>query len=198
MKVLLTGFEPFNKEKINPSYEAVKLVPNSINNIDIVKYELPTVFSRARKELIELINKENLDVVLCIGQAGNRSMVTVEQVAINLMDASIPDNDGCKPLDEAVVVGGEDGIFATIPVKKIVEAMRAKNIPASVSYSAGTYVCNTVMYTALEMAKTNYPNMKCGFIHVPYIPEQVLDKNSPSMTLDMIVEAIKIAIKEII
>ncbi|AEH25542.1 pyroglutamyl-peptidase I [Pyrococcus yayanosii] len=193
MKVLLTGFEPFGGESINPSWEAVKKV--EVEGVELVKRKLPVSFKRVRGELPAIILEERPDVVILTGLAGGRPNITVERVAINVMDARMDDNDGYKPEDEPVVEGGPDAYFSTLPIKAIIKAHRNAGIPSAVSNTAGTYVCNTAMYVALHTVKTHGLDTIAGFIHVPYIPEQVLEKGAPSMPLDMIVKAIEIAVR---
>ncbi|WP_087037972.1 pyroglutamyl-peptidase I [Thermococcus litoralis] len=196
MKVLVTGFEPFGGEKINPSWGAVKELPEKIGNAEIIKHQLPVSFKGVKEKLPKIIEDVRPDVVVLTGQAGGRVNITVERVAINVMDARMEDNEGYKPEDEPIFEDAPAAYFATIPVKRIVNALRENKIPAMVSNSAGTYVCNTAMYTALHYIATNGLEAKVGFIHVPYIPEQVLEKPQPSMSLEMIRKAIEIAIKE--
>ena len=194
MKVLVTGFEPFGEEKVNPSWEAVKMLPDVVGDAEIVKYQLPVSFKKVRELLPEIISKEKPEVIILTGQAGGRVNITVERVAINVMDSTKEDNDGYKPEDEPIFEDAPAAYFSTLPIKRIVRALRENKIPAMVSNTAGTYVCNTAMFTALHYVATNDLNAKAGFIHVPYIPEQVLEKNAPSMPLEMIKRAIEIAI----
>lgn len=194
MKVLVTGFEPFGEEKVNPSWEAVKMLPDVVGDAEIVKYQLPVSFKKVRELLPEIISKEKPEVIILTGQAGGRVNITVERVAINVMDSTKEDNDGYKPEDEPIFEDAPAAYFSTLPIKRIVRALRENKIPAMVSNTAGTYVCNTAMFTALHYVATNNLNAKAGFIHVPYIPEQVLEKNAPSMPLEMIKRAIEIAI----
>lgn len=196
MKVLVTGFEPFGGEKINPSWEAVKGLPEKIEDAEIIKHQLPVSFKGVKEKLPKIIEDIRPDVVVLTGQAGGRVNITVERVAINIMDARMEDNEGYKPEDEPIFEDAPAAYFATIPIKRIVKALKENKIPAMVSNSAGTYVCNTAMYTALHYISTNGLNAKAGFIHVPYIPEQVLEKPQPSMSLEIIRKAIEIAIKE--
>ncbi|KWZ89249.1 pyroglutamyl-peptidase I [Anaerococcus hydrogenalis] len=198
MKVLLTGFDPFGEDKINPSIELVKKVDGKIGSAQIFKLEIPTVFKKSGQILEENIKKIRPDVILCIGQAGGRSSITVERIAINIDDARIFDNDGKKPIDEKIRDNGENAYFSNLPIKKIVEDIKKENIPAEISNSAGTFVCNHLMYQALYLAK-KYKNIRAGFIHIPYLPEQVLNKtNTASMDLENSLRAINIAIKTII
>ena len=198
MKILVTGFEPFNDEKINPSLETIKKLDNEIMGAKIIKLKLPTIFGKSINILENVLEKEKPDVVISIGLAGGRENITIERVAINISDSRIPDNEGNKPIDEIIFEDGDNAYFSNLPIKKIVEEMRKENIPAAISNTAGTYVCNHIMYGLLYNIDKKYPNMKGGFIHIPYIPEQVIEKNAPSMSLDNIVKAINIAIKTIL
>lgn len=196
MKVLITGFDPFGKEKINPALEAIKILDDQIAGTQIVKVELPTVFIKSIEKLEKALEKENPDIVICIGQAGGRDKISVERIAINIMDARIPDNEGNQPIDEPIFPQGDPAYFSRLPIKRIVREMKENNIPAEISNTAGTYVCNHIMYGLLYNIATKYPNMKGGFIHIPYLPEQVIEKSkAPSMSLDYIVKGIIIAIE---
>ena len=197
MKVLVTGFDPFGGEKVNPAYEAVKLLQDTIAGAEIIKIEIPTVFTRSAEVLEEAIQRYRPDVVLDVGQAGGRSCVTVEKVAINLKEARIPDNDGEQPFDEPIREDGETAYFSTLPVKAMVENMRAHGIPAHISYTAGTYVCNCIMYNALYLAAKKYLGVRAGFIHVPFGNGQVVDKanGTPFMSLEMIAKGLEYGIE---
>lgn len=199
MKVLVTGFDPFGGASVNPAYEAVRLLPDEISGNRIVKKEIPTVFGKDEIVLREVIREESPDVVICVGQAGGRSGMTVEKVAVNLMEARIPDNEGNQPLDTPVKEDGDTAYFAKLPVKKMVQAMKDHQIPARVSYTAGTFVCNDIMYRLLYMIDRVYPDMLGGFVHVPYCPEQVLDlpDGTPSMSVEMISSALSYAIEAV-
>ncbi len=198
MKILITGFEPFGEEKINPSLEAVKAVANHINTAEIVKMELPTVFYKSLQVLEEGIKLHNPQVVICVGQAGGRSEITPERVAINIDDARIKDNEGNVPIDQVIYKQGENAYFSNLPIKAMVKNMQENGIPASISNSAGTFVCNHVMYGLLYLIDKKYSDIKGGFIHVPFIPAQVINKRGvPSMSLDMIVEGLECAINAI-
>ncbi|KGG80656.1 pyrrolidone-carboxylate peptidase [Caloranaerobacter azorensis H53214] len=196
MKVLITGFEPFGGEKINPALEAVKKLDDEIAGAKIIKAEIPTVFRKSIEELEKIIEREKPDITICVGQAGGRFDITIERVAINIDDARIPDNEGNQPIDEPIFLDGLNAYFAKLPIKAIVKELRENKIPASVSNSAGTFVCNHIMYGLLYLIDKKYPAMRGGFIHVPFIPEQVIDKrNIPSMSLDNITKGIGLAIK---
>jgi pyroglutamyl-peptidase len=156
VKILATGFDPFGGEKINPAYEAVKLLPREIAGAEIFTAEIPTVFGKCGDVLRRLIRERRPDAVLCVGQAGGRSVISVEKVAVNLMEARIPDNEKMQPSDEPVVPGGPAAYFSGLPVKAMVRAVREQGIPAGISYTAGTFVCNDVMYRLLHMAATEF------------------------------------------
>ena len=193
-KLLLTAFTPFDGERINPALEAVKLVKDKIGNLKIIKLEVPTVFGKSIDTVREAIERERPDFVLSIGQAGGRAEITPERVAINLDDARIPDNEGNQPIDEPIFPDGENAYFSTLPVKAMVEAIRKEGLPSSLSNTAGTYVCNHLMYGVLYYLDKR-PRMKAGFIHVPYIPEQVKDKKDmPALPLSDIVRGLEAAI----
>ena len=145
-KLLITGFEPFGGEKINPSWEAVKLLPEKIGDFEITKAEIPVVFEKAAETVIAKADELEPNAIICVGQAGGRSGITPEMVAINLRFASIPDNEGNQPKDIPCVQDGENAYFATLPVRKMAEAVSEASVPCSVSYSAGTYVCNALIY----------------------------------------------------
>lgn len=184
--VLLTGFEPFGGQAVNPSWQAVQLLASRWDGpAELVTLELPVDFRAAGPALAEAIASAQPDVVVAVGQAGGRPDVTVERVAINVDDARIPDNAGCSPVDEPVVAGGPAAYFSTLPVKACVAAMTEAGVPASVSQTAGTFVCNHVFYRVVhELA--GRPGARGGFVHVPFTPEQAAGTRHPSMTLDVI------------
>lgn len=170
--ILVTGFEPFGGEKINPSWEAVQALPNKITDSDVVKLEIPVVFGEGAHAVLASIERCNPDIVLCVGQAGGRSKITPEFVGINYRDARIPDNAGNQPHAEKIVDDGPDAYFATLPVRTMTSAMNEAGIPAAVSYTAGTYVCNEVMYSLLHTLAIKYPGVRGTFLHVPFATEQ--------------------------
>ena len=195
MKVLVTGFDPFGGEVINPSYEAVKLLPECISGAEIVKAELPTLFSASAEKLVLLIEKELPDIVICTGQAGGRDSVTPERVAINLRDARIPDNIGNMPCDEPIYNNEKEAFFSTLPIKDIVAGIEAEKIPARVSNTAGTFVCNEVMYSLMRYIERSHKKMIGGFIHIPYIPEQTEGKEGTfALSLERAASALEIAV----
>lgn len=196
MKVLITGFDPFGGEKINPAYEAVKRIKDKLGNIEVVKAEIPTVFGKSLEVLEGLIEKEKPDAVICVGQAGGRAGITIERVAINQDDARIPDNEGNTPIDLTISEDGENAYFSSLPIKSIVENSKKENIQCSISNTAGTYVCNHVMYGLLYMIDKKFNGVKGGFIHVPFIPEQVLNRPStPAMSINDITRGLEVAIE---
>ena len=203
MKILVTGFDPFGGEKINPALETIKRLPDTILGAQIIKLEIPTVVGKSLAKIKEAVEKENPDVVLSIGQAGGRSEITVERIGINIDDCRIPDNEGNQPIDEPVVKGGPAAYFVTVPIKAIVENIKAHNIPASISNTAGTFICNHVCYGVAHLAAQRTAAgkpMKSGFIHIPFLPEQVIGKPAltPSMSLETIVSGITHALEAIV
>lgn len=199
MKILITGFDPFGGESINPALEAVKKLPDTIEGAEVIKLEIPTVFRKSLEKIEENIKKHNPDVVISIGQAGGRFGITPERVAINVDDARIPDNETNQPIDLPIFEDGDAAYFSTLPIKAMVKEMRENGIPSSVSNTAGTFVCNHVMYGVLYMTSNRYPNIKAGFIHVPYIPSQVVTKpNQPSMSTEDITKGLELCIKAIV
>lgn len=199
MKILVSGFDPFGGEKINPAIESVKLLPDEIKGAKIIKVEIPTVARKSLKKLEEVIEIEKPDVVLSVGQAGGRTDISVERVGINIDDFRIKDNEGNQPIDEKIAKDGPDAYLVTIPIKAMVQKMIENKIPASVSNTAGTFVCNHVCYGMAHLASTKYPNMRTGFVHIPFLPEQVVDKrNMPSMPLELIAKGLEYAIEAIV
>lgn len=199
MKILVTGFDPFGGETVNPAYEAVKLLPDTIAGAEIIKLEIPTVFSKSGPAVEAGIQAHDPDVVLNVGQAGGRACVTIERVGINLAEARIPDNAGEQPVDEPLQPDGPAAYFTTLPIKAMVQNVRDHGLPCHISYTAGTYVCNCVMYNVLHMAATKYPKIRAGFIHVPFASEQVVDKavTMASASLESIAKALEYAIEAI-
>lgn len=199
MKILVTGFDPFGGETINPAIESVKLLPDNILGNEIIKIEIPTVIGKSLQVIEQAIVEHNPDVILSIGQAGGRTNISVERIGINIDDARIPDNEGNQPIDEPVFSDGPDAYFVNIPIKAMVQKMKSGNIPASISNTAGTYICNHVTYGVQHMIHTKYPHKKSGFIHIPFLPEQVVNKPSyASMELERIVQGLVLAITAII
>jgi len=196
MKALVAGFDPFGGEAINPAFEAIKKMENQIGPCEVVKVEMPTVFRRSLEVLEVAIASEKPDIVICVGQAGGRFELSLERVGINLDEARIPDNDGQKPLGTPIMEDGENAYFSTLPNKAILKEMTENHVPAVLSYTAGTYVCNHVLYGLMYMINKKYPDIRGGFIHVPYLPQQVLfKKNTPFMSLEMITKGLELAVK---
>ena len=199
MKILVTGFDPFGGESINPAIESVKRLPDNIAGAEIIKLEIPTVRKKSLEKIEKAINEHNPDVILSIGQAGGRFDISIERIGINLDDFRIPDNEGNQIIDEPIFPDGENSYFVKLPVKAMVQNVQKNNIPASVSYTAGTFVCNHVLYGVLYLIEKKYKGKKSGFIHIPFLPQQVVDKrNMPSMELDTIVKGLTAAIEAIV
>lgn len=194
MRFLITGFMPFDGQTVNPSWQAVCRMKD-IGGVEMIRRELPVEYFTARDMLNALIEEFRPDCVLCTGQAGGRAKVSIERVAINLCEASIPDEAGVLLKDTPIVPGGENAYFATYPHQAMLEALQAAEIPAAYSFTAGAYICNHVMYTALETARAKYPRMQAGFIHLPYLPEQTTDQ--PSMPLDQQTRALEVIVQAI-
>lgn len=196
MKILITAFEPFGGEKVNPALEAMKLLPDKIGEAQILKLELPTVFKKSIEKVWQHIDEYEPDIVISLGQAGGRACISIERVAINIDDTTMADNEGNMPVDQPIFKDGENAYFSNLPIKNMVEDIKKAGIPANISNTAGTYVCNHVMYGILYKIHKERLNIKAGFIHVPFMPEQVVDKpENPSMSLENIVKAVEIACK---
>ncbi|MGE1111830.1 pyroglutamyl-peptidase I [Priestia megaterium] len=193
--VLLTGFEPFEGESINPSLEAVKALDGvSVKDYHIIAKPLPTVFGESIAKLHTYIEEISPSIVICVGQAGGREGITVERVAINVDDARIPDNIGQQPIDRPIIVNGPAAYFSTLPIKAAVENLRQAGIPSSVSQTAGTFVCNHVFYGLMNMIQNC--RIKGGFVHIPYLPEQAVNHpGKASMALDLIVQGLLNVVK---
>ncbi|MCO6018844.1 MULTISPECIES: pyroglutamyl-peptidase I [Carnobacterium] len=199
MKILVTGFDPFGGEPINPALEAVKGLADTISGAEIIKLEIPTVFGKSAEVVKAAMEKHHPDVVLNIGQAGGRFAISPERVAINIDDARIPDNEGNQPVDIAIQEDGAPAYFTQLPIKAMVTQMKAAGIPANVSNTAGTFVCNHIMYQVHYLIEKEYPAVKGGFIHVPYIPEQVIEKaGQPFMSLTDMTKGLTAAIEAIV
>ena len=197
MKILLTGFEPFGGEDINPSWEAVRQL-QAPEGTELVRLRLPVVFREAGEQLAAALAREQPDLVLCIGQAAGRAAITPERLGVNLMDAAIPDNAGFQPQEAPVIPGAPAAFFAKLPVKELADAIRAAGVPAQVSNSAGLFVCNALLYRLLHEIETRYSGMRGGFLHVPCLPEQAerlgKEKPLPSLTLAEIIRGLQAAL----
>ena len=196
MKVLLTGFDPFGGEAVNPAQEAVQRVSDNINGAEVIKITIPTVQTKSVKAIEEAIELYNPDIVISVGQAAGRYDITPERVAINIDDFRIKDNEGNQPTDKIIQEDGKSAYFSNLPVKAMVKHMNDNQIPATLSNTAGTFVCNHVMYGILYMIDKKFPNARGGFIHVPYIPAQTLDKpDKPAMNINDIAKGLELCIK---
>lgn len=199
MKILVTGFDPFGGESINPAIESVKHLPDTILGAEIIKLEIPTVVHKSLAVIKEAIDTYQPHMVLSIGQAGGRSDITVERVGINIDDCRIKDNEGNQPIDEPIYADGPDAYFVNLPIKAMVEHIRKSGVPASISNSAGTFVCNHVTYGVRYLLEKQGKGAKSGFIHIPYLPSQVIDKpNQACMSLQDIVTGLCAAIEAMV
>ncbi|CND99486.1 pyroglutamyl-peptidase I [Yersinia nurmii] len=194
--VLITGFEPFGGERVNPSWEVVKQLNDmQLSGVRVVAHQLPCAFGEALTSLNAAIDATQPALVLAIGQAGGRADITIERVAINVDDARIADNLGQQPVDQPIVPDGPAAYFTRLPIKAMVQGIREAGIPASVSQTAGTYVCNHVMYGLLHRLHQQDNEVKGGFIHIPYLPEQAVNHpGSPSMSAQSVLIALEVAI----
>jgi pyroglutamyl-peptidase len=186
--LLITGFDPFGRHDINPSWEAVQQLPDVLGDFQIHKLNIPTVYEKAALLVISKADAIDADVVLCVGLANGRDAVTPERIGVNIRDARLADNEGRLFSGQQIAEDGPAAYFATVPVRKMAEAIRAAQIPAAVSNTAGTYVCNDVLYTLLH--RYDGTSTRCGFIHVPQLPQQ----GEPCLALEQIVKALTAAI----
>lgn len=199
MKLLITGFDPFGGEQTNPAIEAVKRLPAAIAGATVVPLEIPTVFGTCAEVVRQAIITEQPDVVLSVGQAGGRSALTPELIAINLDDGRIPDNAGFQPVDQPIQPNGPAAYFTQLPVKAMARAIRQAGLPSHVSTTAGTYVCNHIMYEVQHLRATEFPQLQAGFIHIPFLPEQVVQRSGvPSLSLTDDVRGLTAAIRAIV
>jgi len=195
MKALVTGFEPFGGEPVNPALEALRLLPARLGALEVATRVMPAVFGRSLDALEDALGAVIPDIVLCVGLAGGRAALSLERVAINIDDARIPDNSGQQPIDVPVVAGGPAAYFATLPLRAAVAALSDAGLPAAVSNSAGTFVCNHLFYGLMHLAATRRPGLRGGFLHVPYLPSQAARQDgAPSMALADIVRGIEIVL----
>ena len=193
-KLLITGFDPFGGADRNPSREAVMALPNVIGDYTLTKLEIPTVFGLAAKTVLETAAELAPDAILCVGQAGGRASITPEVVAINLREASIPDNHGNQPKNLPVVENAPAAYFSTLPVREMAAAIQGAGLPSSLSYSAGVFVCNDLLYTLLH--HYDGTSTRVGFIHIPCLPEQAKE-GCPSLPLHDIVRGLTAAIEAV-
>jgi len=195
MKALVTGFDAFGGDKVNPSSLAVSRLKRKLGGLAIHTVELPTSYGRAPLALRAAIHEVRPDIVLGVGQAGSRTELCLERVAINVQDARIKDNDGKQPVDRPVVRDGPAAYFSTLPIKACVTEMRKAGLPAAVSNTAGTFVCNHIFYALMDIAQSHPIPMRGGFLHIPYMLEQAAGLGgTPSMALDDIVRGIEIVL----
>lgn len=193
-RLLITGFDPFGGADINPSWEAVKHLPDQIGDWQVTKLEIPTVFGLAAQTVLDVAHKLQPDAIICVGQAGGRDAVTPEVFGANLRHARIADNAGNQPLVQPIEQGAPATYASTLPVRDMVRAVRQEGLPCRLSYSAGRFVCNDVLYTLLHHYRDT--DIKVGFVHVPYLPEQAKEGQS-SMSLADIAQALEILIRTI-
>ena len=199
MRILVTGFDPFGNERINPASEVLKELPKMIAGAEVHTLVVPTVFYKSIEVIHQSIKEIDPDVIVSIGQAGGRAPITVERIGINVDDARIEDNIGQKMIDVPVVENGPAAYFSTLPIKAMVKAMQDADVEASVSNTAGTFVCNHVMYGVLHLCATLYPDKRAGFVHIPFLPEQTIDKPQyPSMELHTIAKGLIAGIEAIV
>ncbi len=196
MKILLTGFEPFGGEKINPSWEVVKSIGKmKFNGVDLAVRQMPTSFIKATEALHRSLIEEKPVVFIGLGQAGGRPSINLEMLAINIRDATNPDNNGYQPGGEPIDAEGPAAYFSNLPVRKLVNELKEKGIPAQVSYFPGTFVCNELFYSALNYQAKHKTPLMVGYLHIPYLPAQAVNHpKAPSMGIDMIIEGLKIII----
>ncbi|GAB3376436.1 pyroglutamyl-peptidase I [Lysobacter rhizosphaerae] len=194
-RVLLTGFAPFAGETLNPSWEAVRMLHGRrIGGHRIVARKLSVEFGTALKELRAAIRDTRPSLVLCVGQAGGRASMSLERVAINVDDARIPDNAGACPIDLEIVRGGPAAYFTGLPIKAMLAGLRDAGIPAEVSQTAGTYVCNHVFYGLMHALRNR--KVRGGFVHIPYSPEQAaLHPGAPSLPVETVCHGLRIALQ---
>jgi pyroglutamyl-peptidase len=194
MNILITAFAPFQGEEINATMEALALLPDSVHGHTLCKRILPVEFGKAVKAAVSLVEEVQPDAVVCLGQASGRADITPERVAINVMDARIADNGGWQPCDVPVRAGGPAAYFSTLPVKAMVQAMKESGVPASLSNTAGTFVCNDLMYGLLDYLAQTGRNIPAGFIHIPATPAQAAVRPSPSLAPETVAKGLEAAL----
>lgn len=195
LKILLTGFEPFGGEPINPSWETVRRVTAPAGT-ELIRLCLPVSYLEARHKLREAATSVLPNVILSVGQAGGRDGISLERIAVNLMDARIPDNTGFQPVDEPISEDGPAAYFSTLPLRPMLAALNEVCLPAAISNTAGLYVCNAVFYEAARLQSLGVSE-QAGFVHVPFLPEQAAGKGSPSMPLEEMIRGLEIILKEL-
>ncbi len=195
MKILVTGFEAFLENTENPTQEIIRLLPKSIFGNELIKVELPVIFDKCFDILLPYIEKHRPDYIINLGLAGGRKAISFERVAINCNDTLFKDNIGNTPIDQLIVENGETAYFSTLPIRQMMKDISVKKIPVEVSNSAGTYVCNNLMYHVLHYIDINNLDIKAGFIHIPYMTKQITDNKVSSLPLDVLLEGIIDALK---
>jgi pyroglutamyl-peptidase len=198
MRLLLTGFEPFDGSSLNPSQQIVeRLAAEGLPGIELLTAILPVDRLRGPEKLPQLIEKFHPDAVLCLGEASTRSVLSIERLAVNLLNFTIPDNQGAQVEDEPIIPGGPAAYFATLPVQKACEAVKAAQVPVEISLSAGSYLCNQVFYTLLNFLVHQGLDIPAGFIHLPRLPEQAAVQRAagPSMSLDTSLRGIRAVVE---
>ena len=194
MTILITAFEPFQQETINATMETLSLLPDSVCGHNLIKRTIPVVFGNAVETVTTLVDDLRPEAVICLGQASGRADVTPERVAINVMDARIPDNAGEQPVDAPIREDGPAAYFSTLPVKAMVQAMKEAGVPASLSNTAGTFVCNDLMYGLLDHLARTGRNIPAGFIHIPATPAQAVERPTPSLAPETVAKGLAAAI----
>jgi pyroglutamyl-peptidase len=194
--VLLTGFEPFDRDPVNPSWEAARALDGwQADGFRVVARRLPCVIHQVRAAMVEAVESTEPDVVIALGLAGGRAGVTLERVAINWVDARIPDNAGKQPVDEPVVPQGPAAYFTSLPIKAMAAAVREAGLPATISYTAGTYACNAAFYALMHHIAERRPGLRGGFVHVPYLPVMaVAHAGAASLSLPDLISAIRVMV----
>lgn len=195
--VLVVGFEPFDGDPVNPSMQiARRLDGEAIAGRAVVGAILPVTFTDAPTALAELMDRRRPELVVALGQAGGRAEISLERIAINLIDARIPDNNGLQPIDVPVLEGGPDAHFSTLPIKAIKARLESLGIPCALSLSAGSFVCNQVFYWLCHVLGNEHPSVRGGFIHVPWLPEQAeCHPGQPAMELETMIDGVRAAIE---
>jgi pyroglutamyl-peptidase len=191
--VLLTGFDPFGGESLNPSWQAVRSLHHKrIAGHKVVAAQLPTLFDTSLTELARLLREHRPALVICVGQAGGRAAISLERIAINVNDARIPDNNAAQPVDTPVVAGGPAAYFTRLPIKAMLQALQREGLAAEVSQTAGTFVCNHVFYGLMHLLATRrgFSRTRGGFVHVPWLPGQ----GRPNMATDELVRGLRVAV----
>lgn len=194
MRILITAFEPFQQETVNATMEALALLPDTAHGHALIKRVLPVEFGKAITTVEELVEELSPDAVICLGQATGRTDVTPERVAINVNDARIPDNGGFQPVDLPIREGGPAAYFSTLPLRDMIAAMKNAGVPASLSNTAGTFVCNDLMYGLLDYLHRTGRHIPAGFIHIPATPAQACERPSPSLAPETVAKGLLAAI----